>query len=118
MPDPVDPKAFLALVELAIANMYEVEAIGELLEQKGLLTKDEIITLAKDLNQKSITPDPINTSPRDTPLGDFNSISGASTAFDELANIAGIETALEQDGAAVIQDGAFGFFGGDLFSSK
>jgi len=31
----VDPKAFLTLVELAIANMYEVEAIGELLEQKG-----------------------------------------------------------------------------------
>ena len=30
MPDPVDPKAFLTLVELAIANMYEFEAIGEL----------------------------------------------------------------------------------------
>jgi len=29
MPDPVDPKAFLTLVELAIGNMYEVEAIGE-----------------------------------------------------------------------------------------
>ena len=53
MPDPVDPKAFLTLVELAIANMYELEAIGELLEQKGLLTKQEIITLAKDLKQKN-----------------------------------------------------------------
>ena len=29
MPDPVDPKAFLTLVELAIGNMYELEAIGE-----------------------------------------------------------------------------------------
>ena len=47
MPDPVDPKAFLTLVELAIGNMYELEAIGELLEQKGVLTKDEIIALAK-----------------------------------------------------------------------
>ncbi len=51
-------------------------------------------------------------------LGDFNAISGANTAFDELANISGIETALEQDGAAAIQNGAFGFFGGDLFSSN
>ena len=32
--------------------MYEVEAIGELLEQKGVMTKDEIITLAKELKQK------------------------------------------------------------------
>jgi len=53
MPDPVDPKGFLALVELAIGNMYEVEAIGELLEQKGVLTKDEIIALAKELKQKN-----------------------------------------------------------------
>ena len=51
-------------------------------------------------------------------LGDFNAISGASTAFDELANIASIETALEHDGAAIIQNGAFGFFGGDLFISN
>jgi len=65
MPDPVDPKAFLPLVELAIANMYELEAIGELLEQKGLLTKDEIINLAKDLKQKAIPPDPISTSQLD-----------------------------------------------------
>jgi len=53
MPDPVDPKAFLTLVELAIGNMYELETIGELLEQKGLMTKDEIITLGKDLKRKA-----------------------------------------------------------------
>lgn len=53
MLDPVDPKAFLTLVELAIGNMYELEAIGELLEQKELMTKDEIITLAKDLKRKA-----------------------------------------------------------------
>ncbi|TFG62422.1 MAG: hypothetical protein E4H32_05935 [Nitrospirales bacterium] len=34
MPDPVNPKAFLNLCEMAIDNMYELEAIGELLEQK------------------------------------------------------------------------------------
>ena len=51
-------------------------------------------------------------------LGDFGSIAGASTAFDELANLADLGAALEQDGASVIQDGAFIFFGGNLFGSN
>ena len=67
MPDPVDLKAFRNLCDMSIENMYELEAIGELLEQKGLLTKQEILDLAKDLKQKSITPDPDSISPRDTP---------------------------------------------------
>ncbi len=62
MPDPVDPKAFLTLVELAIGNMYELEAIGELLEQKGVLTKDEIIALAKELRQKNPQTKPPTSS--------------------------------------------------------
>ena len=62
MPDPVDPKAFLTLVELAIANMYEVEAIGELLEQKGVMTKQDIIELAKDLKRKSPSPEALAPS--------------------------------------------------------
>ncbi len=35
MPDPVDPKAILTLVELAIGNMYELEAIGQWSNRKG-----------------------------------------------------------------------------------
>ena len=66
MPDPVDPKAFLTLIELAIANMYELEAIGELLEEKGLLTKQEILTLAKDLKQKNPPAEPGTISQLDT----------------------------------------------------
>jgi len=68
MPDPVDPKAFLALVELAIGNMYEVEAIGELLEQKGVLTKDEIIALAKELKRKNPPAQPPYVAATDLPL--------------------------------------------------
>jgi hypothetical protein len=49
MSDPIDPKAFLNLCEMAIDNMYELAALGELLEQKGVMTKEEIITLAKEL---------------------------------------------------------------------
>ncbi len=48
-------------------------------------------------------------------LGDFDAIAGAATAFDELANLANFGEALEQDGSFVIQDGAFNFFGGNLF---
>ena len=53
MPDPVDPKAFLTLVEMSIDSMYELAALGELLEQKGVMTKEEIITLAKELKRKT-----------------------------------------------------------------
>ena len=38
MADPVDPHAFLNLVEMTITNTYELEAVGELLEQKGVMT--------------------------------------------------------------------------------
>ena len=66
MSDPVDPKTLLTLVEMSIDNTYELAALGELLEQKGVMTKDEIITLAKELKRKTppaesrtaSTPDP------------------------------------------------------------
>ena len=65
MSDAVDPKAFRNLCDMTIDNMYELAAIGDLLENKGLMTKQEILTLAKDLKQKSITPDPSSTSQLD-----------------------------------------------------
>ncbi len=77
MPDPVDPKAFLTLVELAIGNMYEVEAIGELLEQKGVLTKDEIIALAKELKQKNPQTKPPTSSTTDPSLQRFTETDNA-----------------------------------------
>ena len=67
MPDPVDPKAFLTLDELAIANMYELEAIGELLEQRGVMTKAEIIALAKDLKRKTPPTEPRTATTIDIP---------------------------------------------------
>jgi len=66
MSDPVDPKTLLTLVEMSIDNTYELAALGELHEQKGVMTKEEIITLAKELKPKTpptesrtaSTPDP------------------------------------------------------------
>ncbi len=77
MPDPVDPKAFLTLVELAIGNMYEVEAIGELLEQKGVMTKNEIIALAKELKQKNPQTKPPTSSTTDPSLQRFTETDNA-----------------------------------------
>ena len=66
MPDPKDHQAFLNLCEMAIDNMYDLEALGALLEQKGLLTKEEILTLAKELKQKA---DSVNlTDPSQQPF--------------------------------------------------
>jgi hypothetical protein len=55
MPDPVAPKAFRTLVQMSINSMYELEAIGELLEQKGVMTKHESMPLAKELKRKAPT---------------------------------------------------------------
>lgn len=52
---------------MAIDNMYELEATGELLEQKGVMNKDEIIIMAKDLKQKN-TPTESRTAATSAPL--------------------------------------------------
>ena len=53
MPDPIDPQAFLKLCEMSIDNMYELEALGELLEEKGFLHKQEILDRAKSLKEQA-----------------------------------------------------------------
>ncbi len=60
MPDPIDPKDFLNLCNMSIDSMYELAALGELLEQKGLLTKQEILALAKQLKRKADSSSPTN----------------------------------------------------------
>jgi len=39
MASPLDPKEIVTLEELAISNMWEVAALIEVLEKKGLLPK-------------------------------------------------------------------------------
>ena len=53
MPDAKHRQDFLNLCDMSIDNSYELEAIGELLEPKGILTKQEILSLAKDLKRKN-----------------------------------------------------------------
>ena len=51
-------------------------------------------------------------------LGDFSALSGANTAFNELAALADLGAALEHDGASAIQAGVINIFGGNLFGSN
>ena len=54
---------------MSIDSMYELAALGELLEQKGLITKHEILSLAKALKQKADLANPTDPSqPRFTAL--------------------------------------------------
>jgi len=52
---------------MAIDNMYDLAAIGELLEQKGVLTKKEIIALAEELKRKTPATEFHTASTIDTP---------------------------------------------------
>jgi hypothetical protein len=47
---------------MSIDSMYELAALGELLEQKGLITKQEILTLATALKQKADRSNPTDPS--------------------------------------------------------
>ena len=85
MSDPVDPKAFLTLVEMSIDSMYELAALGELLEQKGVMTKEEIITLAKDLKRKTPPTEPRTATTTDPPQQRFTAQDNA--VIEELMEV-------------------------------
>ncbi len=42
MAESLDPEDLVTLDELAISNMWEISALVELLERKGILTRQEI----------------------------------------------------------------------------
>jgi hypothetical protein len=71
MPDPVAPQAFLKLCEMSIDNMYELEALGELLEEKWLINKQEIIDRAKFLKEQTHQSMP---SPEAQPFTDTENV--------------------------------------------
>ena len=42
MAEKLDPKELVTIEELAISNMWETAALVEVLERKGILTRQEI----------------------------------------------------------------------------
>lgn len=52
MAKPLDPKQIVTVQELAITNMLEIEALRELLFEKGIITKDELMAKFKKLDRE------------------------------------------------------------------
>ncbi len=58
MAEKLDPKELVTIKELAISNMWETAALVELLERKGILTKQEVLDMIQELRQREPTAIP------------------------------------------------------------
>ncbi len=56
--EKLDPTGLVTLEELAISNMWETSALVELLERKGVLTKQEVLAMIQELRQREPTAIP------------------------------------------------------------
>jgi hypothetical protein len=52
MAEQLDPKEAVSLEELVISHSYEMVALITVLEKKGILTRDEIISVIKELRNE------------------------------------------------------------------
>ena len=53
MAEKLDPKEVVAFKELLMSNVYEQEALINLLERKGIITKAELLEEIKELKKKT-----------------------------------------------------------------
>ncbi len=51
MAEYLDPNHLVTPEELAISNMWETSALVELLERKGILTKQDVLAMIQELRQ-------------------------------------------------------------------
>ena len=49
---PLDPKEIVTVQELAISNMLEIEALRQLLFEKGIITEEEFIERYKRVGRE------------------------------------------------------------------
>ncbi len=55
MADPLDHNHLVTLEELAISTMWETSALVELLERKGILTRQDVLDMSQELRQREPT---------------------------------------------------------------
>ncbi len=58
MAEKLDPNDLVTLEELALSTMWETSALVELLERKGILTKQEVLEMIQELRQREPTAIP------------------------------------------------------------
>ena len=49
MAKPINPKEIVSIEELVISNMYEIEALIEVLIRKGIVSKEELMEEIKKM---------------------------------------------------------------------
>ena len=54
MADKLDPKEVVTFEELLMSNMYTQEALINILVQKGLISKEEVLEEIKRLKKKGV----------------------------------------------------------------
>jgi hypothetical protein len=52
MAKPLDPREIVTVQELAVSNMLELEALRQLLFEKGILTEEEFLAKFKKLDRE------------------------------------------------------------------
>ncbi len=58
MAEPLDPKQRVTIEAPAISNMWEITALVEVLERKGVLTRQEIYDAINELRRREPTAIP------------------------------------------------------------
>jgi len=58
MAEQLHPRDLVTLEELAISTMWETSALVEVLERKGILTKQEVLAMIQALRQRQPTAIP------------------------------------------------------------
>ena len=53
MAEPLDPKEIVSMEEPTISNMYEIEALIEVLAEKGFICKEEVLEKIKKMRRKT-----------------------------------------------------------------
>jgi len=62
----LDPKERVTIEELAISTMWETSALVELLERKGILTKQDVLAMIQELRQRHPEATTLERSARGT----------------------------------------------------
>ncbi len=58
MAEKLDPREIVTLKELAISTLWETSALVEVLERKGILTKQDVLAMIQELRQREGTAIP------------------------------------------------------------
>ncbi len=58
MAEQLDSNALVTIDELAISNMWETSALVELLERKGILTRQDVLAMIQELRKRDPTAIP------------------------------------------------------------